>query len=252
MHSFIWVVSVIDFSHHAFGNPLSEEFSNSDLLSDNALIFNDIETPNSPSVDLAPQDPSFSDPTSIQSPDISSLTDSSTPPFDTTELSVDFSNALLENSPSSDFSDVFLESSCGETDDGDFQSVFKRDDSGVCSASKAEADPLHLNLPDLLNDFKKPVESGLQELPRLETFPIPPTPGYTIEDDKNCRAPRRRLCCQGPLGWGDTAGYVGHCRGMEDGFFFLFFFLVGCFGPFSSVLGFPIFIKKRGRFLEDY
>lgn len=240
-HFFIWIVFIIDFSHHAFGNLLPKDvLFDSDYLADDALIFNDVETSKSLPTDLTPQDSDFSD--------SSWLTDSSTPPSDTTNLFADSSNLSLENSLFPEFTDGLLLSSCGGPDDGDFRPISKREgDNGVCSvpAPKTAADPpLNLKLPDLLNDFdKNPVGSG-QQNPQI-TFPIPIMSGWTNEDDRDCRPPRRRLCCEGPLGSGQTRNIAGHCRGMKG---CLFFFSWDGFGVYARIL----FIQGRTqKFLKN-
>lgn len=222
MHSFVWIVFIIDLSHHAFGNYLSEVvLSDSNFLSDDEFI-NDIEAPNLLSTSLTPQDPDYSDFASTQPFDISWLTDPSTS-LDTADLFADSSTAPFDNSLFFEVSDDLLQSSCAGTDERNFQPVSKReDDNGVCSTPKTEADSFHLKQPDLLDDFKQSVQSELKKSSTLESFPIPVTPGYTNEDDKDCRLPRRRLCCEGPLGSGETRGFAAHCRGMKG--FVLFFF----------------------------
>lgn len=229
MHFFIFFVFIIiKFSHYACAEPLTEDILfASDFLPNDALIFNDAETSNLLSTNLTPQDADFSD-------DSPWLTDSSTPPLsDTTNLffadDSSSSNTPLENNSPSLFDlsdDLLLQSSCGPTDHG-FQPLSKRENGQACSATQTtEADDaLRLKLPDLLNDFSIPPvgqESDRQQKQpwrKLEILPILPTPGYTKEDDKDCRAPRRRLCCEGPLGSGQIRIMVAHCRGMK-GFLF--------------------------------
>lgn len=172
--------------------------------------------------DLSAHVPDFSDPTSIQSPDTSWLTDSSAPPSNTADLFAYSSDAPLEASPFSEFPDPLLKSSCGGGEgNGDSQTLSKRVDNGICT-HRGEADPLPLKLPGM-KDLENIFGPGIEKLPTLESFPILPTPGYTVDDDRMCGKPRWRLCCQGPLGREALQGTVGNCRGIDGLFLFALF-----------------------------
>ena len=73
-----------------------------------------------------------------------------------------------------------------------------------------------------MKDLENYFGPGIENLPTLEPFPILPTSGYTVDDDRMCGKPRRRLCCQGPLGREALQGSVGNCRGI-DGLFLVRF-----------------------------
>lgn len=207
MHSFVWVVSIIRvLSHHAHCNPLPVELPLdsdfvSDAASDAAIHF---ETPNSLPIDLTTQ------PLDLSTLDTSWLTDSSASLPDTTALFTDYySSAPFDISLFPESSDALLESSCVGAD-SDFQPLSKRIDSNICTPD-IEADPLLLKLPDL-KDLENIYGPGIEKLPSMETFPVIPIPGYTGDDDM-CGKPRRRLCCQGPLGTHALEGVLASCRG---------------------------------------
>lgn len=249
MRSLVWVLSIIVFSHCALGNPLPADIPlDSDLLSDDTAILNDFETPNSnsmsiPMMEFNAHTLDSSDLTSIQSPDTSWLTDSSAPPPNTANLFADSSDAPLESYLFPEFSDAFLESSCGGAN-GDSQPLSKRIDSGICT-HEAEANPLLLKMPDM-KDLENIFRPGIEKLPTLESFPILPTSGYTVDDDSMCAKPRRRLCCQGSLGKGALQGTIGSCRVINGLFLFRFFGFYAYLSPLFSLSDFVIISMKKG------
>lgn len=270
MYSFIWLLSIIALSHHAIANPLPVDLSlESNSFSDNAFSFNGFETPSSIPGDFSAQTLQFSDATSMQPLDTSWLTDFSASPADSVQffadspaspadnvqlfadsssspadsvqqLFADSSDTSFEISLFPEPSDVFLESSCGGGDaDANLKALAKRDDSDTCNTLGPAADSLPLlELPDIKNIFGP----GIEKRPSSETFPILPIPGFTIDDDQICGRPRRRLCCQGPIGSGAVQGVVGSCRGIDQLFFC---FLGGFFESFAAVPLSSYFSRKK-------
>lgn len=145
---FIWIAWTAVLSNTAHDNPILEDLPlSSDLLSENTLDLNDFETSSLLPSDWTTQNLDFSDSTMLEPLEISSLSDSSTLPFDDEQLFADSSNTSPEISLFAD-SNALLESSCETTDD-DFQLYSKRNDDGICTF-EPEVDPLPLlRLPDL-------------------------------------------------------------------------------------------------------
>lgn len=221
-------------SNIALGNPIPEDLPiDSDFLSENTIAFNDFETSSPIPLELTTQTPDASDPTSLQP------LDSSAPPPDTIQLFADSTDTPLQTSLFAESSNGLPENSC-EAAGGDFQPYSKRDDGQSCTP-KARVDPLPLlSLPDLDN-LEEVVGSGQGETQKRRAFNIPPIPGYTVDDDKFCPTPKRRLCCQGPPSttFVQVWEIVNDCRGMmKPSVFFSFFF-------FSLVLCFPLILRRR-------
>ena len=237
----IWLISIISLSHSAFGNPIPEDYPPyPDFFSENAFSFDDFDTSSPIATDLSTEIPDSLDYTLWQPFETSWLTDALESSPDTTQFFTDSSNTPLETSPFAEYSDTLLESSCGRATDGNFQPYSKREDGDICKP-KAEVDALpFLKLPDL-GSLNKIVGSWEENQPKLRSFSLPPTPGYTVDDDELCPKPLRRLCCQGPLSESVVRGLVASlCRGIVDFFPYNPFILI--FYQFSQ--------KKKRIFCE--
>lgn len=262
MHSFVLGVSILALSHSTLGNPIPDDFSpDSDFFSEDTGAYNDFETPSPMPIDFTPQTLEFSNPTFQQPFENSwladssgyppdnpqSFADSSTSPLDTslqdefsespddTQFFTDSSTSPLETSSLAHFSDALLESSCGAADD-ESQALSKRGDGGICTPKGGDDTLPLLKWPDL-DTLEEMLGTGQDSRLKSRMTDIPPTPGYTNEDDNLCPWPRRRLCCQGPIAVSLMRGLiVNNCRGTA------FYFLL--FPSFSFFLFFPSFMRR--------
>lgn len=113
------------------------------------------------------------------------------------ELFTDSSaNTPLDDNSFTVSTDPLLESSCMTDDSGPLR-YFKRDHS-ICAPGTDATPPFQLKLPDL-NDIK----ASFDDWPtfrgsNIPSVSLPPLSGYS-RNDELCPAPRRRLCCVGPL-----------------------------------------------------
>lgn len=213
MDHFMWIASIILLSNSALGNPIPENPpSYSDFFSENApaentFAFNDVETSKIPS-DTTTQTLDFMNPTLSQ------------PLEEDTQLLTDPLDIFFETAPFSESPDELSANSCKTADRDDLQLYFKRkrNDGEICP-TPAQTDPLPLlKLPDL-DTLEKKTGSEQGEPKKLPSFIIPPIPGYTVEDDKICSRPWRRLCCQGPVYSRNMPPgllLVSDCRGMMN------------------------------------
>lgn len=189
----------------ALANPIPEDYPDSDFLSDDLFAPDALDASSPMSFDLIAQPLAFSGLTSL-SLDTDWLTDSSASPLEDAQIA-DFSDRPLETV---DSSGAFLESSC----EAGSEPFFKRDGE-ICTPEAAGEPYPSLKLPDL-DDLENALGSERKKPRKLRQYLIPPTPGYTPDDDPLCPKPKRRLCCEGPrhgnMIWGWSV--IDGCRGI--------------------------------------
>ena len=209
----MWIASIILLFNNAFGNPIPEDqpfysdFCSKNTLAENTFAFNDVETSKIPS-DSTTQTLDFMNPTSLQ------------PLEEDTELVADPLDNFFKTAPISESSDELSATPCKTADRDDLQLYFKRkrNDGEICP-TPAQTDPLPLlKLPDL-DTLGKILGSEQEEPTKRPANIIPPIPGFTVDDDKICPKPWRRLCCQGPMysrNMPPGLFLVSDCRGMTN------------------------------------
>lgn len=191
----------------ALANPIPEDYLDSDFLSDDLFTSDGLDTSGPMSFELTAEPLAFSGLTS-SSLDTKWRTDSSASLLEDAP-NVDFFNTPLETF---DSSGVLLESSCEAGSE-----LFSKRDGEICAPEAAgEPDPL-LELPNL-DDLENALGSNKKKPRKMRQYLIPPTIGYTVEDDPQCPKPKRRLCCEGPMhgymSWGWSI--VDGCRGITS------------------------------------